>query len=229
MFLDTDKQLTLFTSEGKLTQCDNALKASSNGSLSVGCTSEDGVIIASLKEPFNLVILNEYRKVYKISSTIGCTYAGLQPDFRIQYNLALKIAEEYTDIYNSSIPIGMFVDIFSKQIQEYTIKKGYRPFGTLLLIVGDNKMYRIDPSGSYASVQVAGIGKEYVESSRLLERRRGMLDDNISNCVECLREYAGRSISSKDVDIGVYYNNLKEFRIFSNEEVQEVFDSINKY
>lgn len=229
MFLDTDKQLTLFTSEGKLTQCDNALKASTHGSLSVGCTSEDGVVLASLKESTNLVILNEYKKIYKISENIGCTYAGLQPDFRIQYNIALRIAEEYTDVYNGNIGISTFVSVFSRQIQEYTIKKGYRPFGTLLLIVGDNKMYRVDPSGSYTSVSVGSIGKEYVESGRLLEKRKGMLDDNISNCVECLREYAGRGISAKDVDIGVYSGSRKTFKVYSTEEVQEVFDSINKF
>nr|8ADN_A Chain A, Proteasome subunit alpha type-2 [Vairimorpha necatrix]8ADN_O Chain O, Proteasome subunit alpha type-2 [Vairimorpha necatrix] len=226
MFLDTHKQLTLFTSEGKLDQCDNALKAATQGSLSVGCVSENGVVLASLKESNNLVILSEYKKIYQISPNLGITYSGCQPDFRIQYNLSLKISEEYTDIYSTNIPIRLFVEQFSRQIQEYTIKKGYRPFGTLLLIVGDNKMYRVDPSGSYTSLQVGTIGREYTESGRLLERRKGMLDDNISTCVECIREYCGRSVKSEDIDIGVYRG--QEFRVYSKEEVQEVFDSINK-
>ncbi|EQB60186.1 proteasome subunit alpha type-2-a [Vairimorpha apis BRL 01] len=224
MFLDTDKQLTLFTSEGKLSQCDNALKASAQGTLSISIKSKDGVVLASLKESPPLTIKQAYTKVFKLPPNILLTYAGLQPDFRIQYNMALDICESYRDIYNT-VDINVFVETFSRKIQEYTIKKGYRPFGTLILISNDKFLYRIDPSGSYSLIEVGSIGREYVESSKFLERRKGMLDDNITTCVECMKEYAGYSINCDDVDIGICNENGS--KIFSREEVQEVFDSLS--
>ncbi|KAF9763857.1 Proteasome subunit alpha type-2 [Nosema granulosis] len=231
MNFDSSQQLTVFSSEGRLSQCDNALKAASNGSASVGASSQDGAVLVSFKDTPPLVIKNEYSKIFSICSSIGCTYSGLQPDCRIQLMLASKICEDYYDVYQRYPDLDIFVSIFSGEVQEYTIKKGYRPFGTLMLFVGESNgspvMYQVDPSGSYQIKEVAAIGKDYEEVEKYVSRRKEMLDDNIASCLESIREYAGREIKVEDVDIGVFSGGV--FRIFSLEQTQEIFDSINRH
>lgn len=233
MNFDSSQQLTVFSSEGRLSQCDNALKAASNGSTSVGASSSDGVVIVSFKDTPPLVIKEEFFKVYRICETIGCTYAGLQPDCRVQLAIASRICEDYYDVYQRYPDVDLFVSTFSAEVQEYTIKKGYRPFGTLMLFVGVSKgipvMYQVDPSGSYQIKEVAAIGKDYSEVHKYISRRKEMLDDNIASCLESIREYAGREIKVEDVDIGVYNLSQGKFDVFTKEQIQEIFDSINRH
>ncbi|EOB12524.1 Proteasome subunit alpha type-2 [Nosema bombycis CQ1] len=231
MNFDSEKQLTVFSSEGRLSQCDNALKAASNGSTSVGACSKDGCVLVSFKDTPPLVIKEEYSKIYSVCDTIGCTYSGLQPDFRIQLEIGVRICEDYYDVYGRYPDLDVFVSNFSGEVQEYTIKKGFRPFGTLLIFTGEVNgipfLYQVDPSGSYQIKEVTAIGKDYNEVEKYVSRRKEMLDDNISNCLESIREYAGREIKVEDVDIGVMKKG--GFKVFNKEEVQEIFDSISRH
>lgn len=241
MNFDRERPVTVFSSEGKLGQCDNALQAAVNGSLSIGASAADGVVLVSLKDVPALVVKREVRKVFNICDTIGCTYSGLQPDSRIQISMGSQIAEEYYDVYGRYPDVDVFVSQFSSVVQEYTQKSGYRPFGTLMMFAGAVKgrpsLYQVDPSGSYQTMDVCSAGKEYSEASKFVKRRLEELDDNIANCIYSLREFAGREISAEDVDIGVYRKDRTfqgdegqqgVFRTFTLDEVREVFDSLSK-
>lgn len=232
MNIDHERPVTAFSSEGKLGQCDNALQAAINGSLSIGASATDGAVLVSFRDVPALVMKNEVRKVFSICDTIGCTYSGLQPDFRIQMNLGCQIAEEYYDVYGRYPDVDVFVTHFSSVVQEYTQKGGFRPFGTLVMFAGAVKgkptLYQVDPSGSYQTMDVCSSGKDYSEAGKFVKRRLERLDDNITNCICSLREFAGKEISAEDVDIGVYYKDRHVFRRFMLDEVKEVFDSLSK-
>jgi 20S proteasome subunit alpha 2 len=167
--------------------------------------------------------------VFNICDTVGCTYSGLQADSRVQVNMGNQIAEEYYDVYGRYPDVDVFVTRFSSVVQEYTQKGGYRPFGTLMLFAGTSKgrpaLYQVDPSGSYRSADTCSIGKEYAQANNFMQRRLQGLDDNIANCVNAMREFAGREIGPEDVDIGVYYRDRHQFRVFSLSEVREQFES----
>jgi 20S proteasome subunit alpha 2 len=229
MNFDNERPLTVFSSKGKLGQCDNALNAASNGSLSMGAGAEDGVVLASLKDVPSTAIKKELRKVFNICDTIGCTYSGLQADSRIQINIGSQIAEEYCDVYGRYPDVDVFVARFSSVVQEYTQKGGYRPFGTLMLFAGCSKgrpvLYQVDPSGSYQSMETFAIGKEYSQANSFMKRRLQGLDDNMANCVNAMREFSGREISSEDIDMGAYYKDRNVFKVFSFDEVNEQFES----
>jgi len=85
-------------------------------------------------------------------------------------------------------------------------------------------LYQIDPSGSYRSVNVVASGVGYEDARKFLGRRLEELDDNIANCILALKEFSGKNISPEDVSMGVLREG--EFKVFSQMEIEEVFDSI---
>ncbi|ELA42521.1 uncharacterized protein VICG_00273 [Vittaforma corneae ATCC 50505] len=196
MFLDPEKSLNLFSSKGKLTQCDNALKAALNSALSLGCSSNDGAVIMSCKSLSSLVDKKNYHKVFQVCPSIGVTYSGLQPDFRAQLVVAQRICQDYFDVYWRFPYLDVFINEFCLSVQEFSQKGGLRPFGTFLIFCGETKngpcCYQMDPSGSFKQVELVTAGKNYEEAIKFLEKRRENLDDNIVNGVNVLKEFEGR-------------------------------------
>lgn len=229
MFLDPEKALNLFSSKGRLTQCDNALKAALNSSLSLGCSSNDGAVIMSSKSLSSLIDKRNYHKVFNVCPSIGVTYSGLQPDFRAQLAVAQKICQDYFDVYEHFPFLDVFINEFSLKVQEFSQKGGLRPFGTLLIFCGETKdgtcCYQMDPSGSFNKVDISTAGKDFEEAKKFLERRKEELDDNIVNGVHALKEF-GNELGFLDVSIGVFNSKTHKFKVYNSEEVKEVFDSI---
>lgn len=230
MFLNPDESLTVFSSKGKLDQCDNALKAALNGTLSVGCGSEDGAVLMAFKNTSKLVENMHYHRVFAVCPTIGVTYSGLQPDFRVQLELSQRICGEYYEVYARYPSLDVFVAEFSLCVQEHTQKGGMRPLGTFLIFAGrgEHNMYQMDPSGSYRPVTSIAAGTGYGEAQSFISRRREQLDDNIVTCLIALTTYTGKSVSASDVSIGVYESKSGKFRVYDYEMISEVFDSISE-
>lgn len=228
MFLDPEKSLNLFSNKGKLTQCDNALRAALNSPLSLGCSSSDGVVIMGLKVLSPLIDKKNYHKVFRVCPSIGVTYSGLQPDFRAQLAIAQRICQDYYDVYEKFPYLDVFINEFCLNVQEYSQKGGLRPFGTFLIFCGTTKdgpcCYQMDPSGSFRKVETMAAGKEYEDVRQFLERRRERLDDNIVNGVQAIKEYGGNEVTERDVSIGVFKEG--KFEVYDEEQVREVFESL---
>lgn len=225
MFLDPNKPFNVFSNKGRLEQCDNALVAALNGSLAVACASSDGAVIMSYKDLPKLANKKNYHKVFTVCPTIGVTYSGIQPDFRIQLDIAQRLCLDYFEVFGRYPTLETFINEYSLRIQEYSQMGGSRPFGTYLLFIGSgqniNQVYRMDPSGSFNSCAVTATGKSYENAITFIERRQSELDDNIATCINAIKEYAGLKIEPEDISVGIYKNN--EFRIYTYNEIEELF------
>lgn len=230
MFLDPEKSLNLFSRSGKLTQCDNALKAALNSALSMGCASEDGVVLISSKNLGPLVVKKQFYKVFQVCPSIGVTYSGLQPDFRAQLSVAQKICQDYFDVYQRFPYLDVFMNEFCIAVQQFSQKSGLRPFGTFLIFAGETRegscCFQMDPSGSFKKVSVVASGKDFEEARKFLERRKENLDDNIVNSLLAVKEFSGIELKPEDISIGIYSRESHLFKVYSDEQIQEIFDSI---
>lgn len=201
-----------------------------NGSLSIACGASDGAVVVSFKNASKLMDKEKFHKVFPVCSTIGVSYAGLQPDFRAQLSIAQRICQEYYDVYEKFPALETFVHEYSLSVQEHTQRGGFRPFGTFLLFVGAGSCgpccYQVDPSGSFRQVSVTAAGMGYDEAKKFMERRLELVDDNIVNSVIALKEFCGKEIHPEDISIGVYRGSEGRFHVYSLDEVKEVFDSM---
>lgn len=235
MNFERDRSLTVFSSEGKLKQCDHALQAAMNGALSVGISSDDGVVLASLKNFSQLFDKEKIYKVENICETIGVTYSGLQSDFRIVFEKACSIAEDHKTIYGTYPYVDYFIGYFSQIIQEYTQKGGLRPFGVTLFICGpilinniiQAALYQLEPSGSFVMVKSGAMGKEYKSAAKYIENRMGMLDDNFLSAICSLRDNAGTLLTYEDIDMGYYSLKKNKFIVYKRSQIIELLSSIN--
>lgn len=220
---------TVFSSEGKLQHCDKALSATLKGNLSIGINASDGCILASLRPNDKLIDRSKVTKIVPISSNLGITYSGIQPDFRVLTNKLLKMVEGYNMVYGKMY-VETFVNKLSREIQEFTQTGNMRPLGLLLLVCGtsfDNttKLFSLDPSGSFQEVFCGGIGKNYSESVKYMERRTESFEDNLNTAVCTLKEYSGYELGVDAVQIGVLKDG--QFKILNDDEVKDIFDNLD--
>ena len=88
----SDFSLTTFGSGGELTQVRHALTAVGNGELSIGIQAKNGCVIGSLKKLSSpLIDETSIHKVEPLSEYMGCSYAGIGPDF---YAVLLKARKD---------------------------------------------------------------------------------------------------------------------------------------
>ncbi|GMH62129.1 hypothetical protein TrRE_jg5827, partial [Triparma retinervis] len=94
--------LTTFSRTGKLLQIEYALNAVSNGRLSLGIATRDGVVIATDKKVSSpLIDVDNVGKISEIDKGMGFVYSGLGPDARVVVRDARKKAKSYALMYGS--------------------------------------------------------------------------------------------------------------------------------
>ncbi|PVU86764.1 hypothetical protein BB559_003185 [Furculomyces boomerangus] len=234
--------LTTFSPSGKLGQIEHALAAVNKGVTSVGIKVQDSVVLASIKKPgSSLIDLDTLKVVEPICGSIGMTYSGMGPDFRVLVSRARKIAQEYIRLYQEDPPVNILVKNLASLIQDFTQSGGVRPFGVSLLIAGyDSRgpgLYQVDPSGAYFPWKATAIGKTMVESKTFLEKRYNKdsgLEDAIHTAILTLKEGFEGQLTEEFLDIGIIgtettvefnvpgkeYKN-PEFRVLSAADIRD--------
>ncbi|PVV03261.1 hypothetical protein BB560_002279 [Smittium megazygosporum] len=239
--------LTTFSPSGKLGQIEHALAAVNKGATSVGIKSKDGVVIASIKKPkTTLIDMSTLNSVEMICGSIGMTYSGMGPDFRVLVAKARKIAQQYILTYQQDPPVNILVKNLAGVIQDFTQSGGVRPFGVSLLIAGFDdfgpSLFQVDPSGAYFPWKATAIGKSMIESKTFLEKRYSPdsgLEDAIHTAILTLKEGFEGQIVNDYLDIGIIGTETTvefnvpgkehrgpEFRILSQNEIADYLENI---
>lgn len=248
--------LTTFSSKGTLAHCERAIKAASNGTLSVGIRCPNGVVLASLKKtPSLLTCKRSYKKVFKVCDTICATYAGLGGDFRVALETAREIATDYHKVFGKFPYVDFFIKEFSKVIQEMTQRGGLRPFGCICLFGGyaplkkdtvvdevgkvevvdtaefrmQPLLFQIDPSGSIQTSFSSAIGSSYKEASLFLSKRCSPdieLHDAVATSILALKEFTEFTLSEDDMDICTFSTEDLATHILSPSEIHEVLQAL---
>ena len=229
-----DFGITTFNSKGQLKQIENAIKAVSNGELSIGLTAKDAVILISEKTSKNpLIDFNSIHKVEKLSNNQQCTYAGLSADFKVLVQKARKENTKYKMQYNEDVPLSYSSRKIANIMQESTQSGGVRPFGVGIILAGtdgDNNvgLTQIDPSGAYYDVYATALGKNENNAKLFLEKRwkRDMSEEDVLILgLKCLKESFDGDIKEFNVEISILKND--SIKQLSSEEIKDYLNVIN--
>jgi proteasome alpha subunit len=170
-----DRAITVFSPDGRILQVEYAKKAIDAGSLIVGVTTKEGVILAADTHRVDpLLVADSVSKIEEVNSNIIMTSAGYIGDARVLLKRARLKAQEHKLTYGENINPEELVKYISDICQSFTQYGGIRPFGVSLLVGGMNEngpqLFSTEPAGIYFKYNAKAVGNNSVEANKILEK-----------------------------------------------------------
>ena len=130
-----DRNITVFSPEGKLYQIEYAFKAIRlPGDTTIGVRGADTVcLITTKKVPDKLVDPSSVTRMYRITPNIGCCVTGRLPDARALIYKSRSIAAEFQFDNGYSIPVRHLANEVANYNQIFTQRAFKRVPGASLL------------------------------------------------------------------------------------------------
>ena len=169
-----DRAITVFSPDGRILQVEYAKKAIDSGSLIIGVTCKDGVVLAADTHRFDPLIVKEsLSKVEKVNDNIIITSAGYIGDARVLLKKARVKAQNHKMTYGEELSGEALARYLSDICQSYTQYGGIRPFGVSFLLgdVTDGPpLFATEPAGIFFQYKAKAIGNGAMEANKFLEK-----------------------------------------------------------
>lgn len=160
-----DRQLTVFSPEGRLYQVEYAFKAaraiSDTGLGFVG--SGISCLVASKKVPDKLMNPADLTNMYTLTKNIGLLAMGRASDCRTIVQKAREFAHEFTYQNGYEIPVAYLTKKVADYFQKYTQHLQRRCFGCDVIFCGwddedKHQIFHCDPAGQSFGYTACAIG-----------------------------------------------------------------------
>jgi len=228
-----DRAITVFSPDGRLFQVEYAREAVKRGTTTVGLKFKDGVVlIVDKRITSQLIEPASIEKIFKIDDHVGVATSGLVADARVLVDRARTDAQMNRVTYDENIEVETLVKKICDFKQTYTQYGGVRPFGTALLIAGQDStgvhLYETDPSGALMSYKATAIGAGRSQVMEVFEQeyRESMSkDDSIQLGLKALYRATEGKLNAGALEIGFVVKG-HAFRKLSAEEIKTYADRI---
>jgi len=231
-----DRQITIFSPEGRLYQVEYAFRAintgdGGDGTTSIGVRGKDSVaIITQKKVPDKLLDPSSVTHMYKLSENIGCVMTGRQADAVAQVKRARYEASQFKYKFGYEVPIDQLARRMGDIAQLFTQQPGIRPFGCsmMLISVDDERgpqLFQVDPAGYYLGHRACAAGVKEQEAMNVLEKKMKKdteLDEDktIQMCIRALGSILAADFRAKEIEIGVVSKGGRAFRTLTEDEIE---------
>ena len=169
-----DMTPTMYSPDGRIYQVEYAIETVKRGTLALGITTKEGVIMAVEEKPRVLQTSNVTQKIFQVDFHIGVAAAGYIPDARVQVDNARLFSQGNRMTYDEAVEVGTVAKHLADQSHQFTQYSGVRPNGVSLIIAGiDQKgesIYVTDPSGTYIQYAAIAIGAGSEDVNTFLEK-----------------------------------------------------------
>ena len=228
-----DRAITVFSPNGRLYQVEYAREAVKKGTVSLGLTYSEGVLIAvdkNITDP--LVVAESTEKIYKLDEHLAAATSGLVADGRRLVDKMRIDAQSHQLTYGE--PIG--IDLLAKKVtdfkQMYTQVGGLRPFGVALLLAGmnghgDMRLFETDPSGSFWEYKATAIGERSDAVKEIFRKKYKpdlTKDEAAALALEALYKGTEEQYNSDSIEMAFIDKKTKKYYRLSDAEVQEYLD-----
>jgi len=215
-----DMTPTMYSPDGRIYQVEYAMETVKRGTLALGISTRDGVILAVEEKPRTLQTKNITQKIFQVDFHIGIAAAGYIPDARVQVDGARFFSQGNKMTYDESVEVGTVAKHLADQAHQFTQYGGVRPNGVAMIIAGvDQKgesIYITDPSGTYVQFSAIAIGSGSDEVNEFLEKyysKDMSLDDAASLAIAAI------NLKAEVKDNGV--NHIKMAKITTETKIFE--------
>lgn len=210
-----DRQITVFSPEGKLHQVQYAFKAvKTSNTTSVGLRGDDSVVVVTQKKvPDKLMDKNYTTHLYNITPFIGCVMTGMSGDARALVFKAREIASKFKDQNGYEIPVQFLSMKVANIGQVYTQHAYMRPYGVIAMFISIDEekgpqLFQVDPAGVFLGYKGAAAGAKDQEATNALEKivKKKMAlteSETIQQAIGCLQSVMGMDFKSSDIEVGL--------------------------
>jgi len=169
-----DMTPTMYSPDGRIYQVEYAIETVKRGTLALGLSTGNGIIIAVEEKPRTLQTRNVTQKIFQVDYHIGVAAAGYIPDARVQVDNARLFSQGTRMTYDEAVEITTVAKHLADQAHRYTQYGGVRPNGVSMIIGGIDKkgesVYVVDPSGTYMQYAAVAIGAGSEDVNDFLEK-----------------------------------------------------------
>ena len=231
-----DMTPTMYSPDGRIYQVEYAIETVKRGTLAIGISSKEGVIMAVEEKPRTLQTKNITQKIFQVDYHIGVAAAGYIPDARVQVDGARFFSQGNRMTYDESVEVGTVAKHLADQAHQFTQYGGVRPNGVSMIIAGiDQKgesIYVTDPSGTYIQFSAVAIGAGADDVNAFLEKHYKedlSLDDAAALAIASINLKAEAKDGVNNIKMAKITTSAKVFEKVSESDLQNYSKNASKF
>ncbi len=231
-----DMTPTMYSPDGRIYQVEYAIETVKRGTLAIGISSKEGVIMAVEEKSRTLQSSNITQKIFQVDYHIGVAAAGYIPDARVQVDGARFFSQGNRMTYDESVEVATVAKHLADQAHQFTQYGGVRPNGVSMIIAGiDQKgesIYVTDPSGTYVQFSAIAIGAGSDEVNAFLEKNYDetmSLEDAASLAIASINLKSEAKEGVKHIKMAKITSEAKVFEKVSESDLQNYSQNASKF
>jgi len=238
----TDKNITIFSAEGRLYQVEYAQKAVNQANVTtIGVKGDEcAVLITQKKVQDELIDESSVTHMYPITKNVGCCVTGLEADGRYKISQARQKAVEWNYKYGYEMPADLVAKALADVNQYYTQAAYHRMLGVSIMFIGyDDEqdafhLYKTEPTGYYAGFRACSTGVKQIEANTFLEKnfkkRDNKLPKDMTETIEiglsALSTALGSELKAEQLEIAVVSRDNPKFRCLDKKEIDDRLNTL---
>jgi len=231
-----DMTPTMYSPDGRIYQVEYAIETVKRGTLAIGISSKQGVIMAVEEKPRTLQTSNITQKIFQVDYHIGVAAAGYIPDARVQVDGARFFSQGNRMTYDESVEVATVAKHLADQAHQFTQYGGVRPNGVSMIIAGiDQKgesIYVTDPSGTYIQFSAIAIGAGSDDVNAFLEKHYKddlSLEDAAALAIAAINLKAEAKDGVNNIKMAKITTESKTFQKVSESDLQNYSQNASKF
>ncbi len=231
-----DMTPTMYSPDGRIYQVEYAIETVKRGTLAIGVSSKEGVIMAVEEKSRTLQTNNVTQKIFQVDYHIGVAAAGYIPDARVQVDGARFFSQGNRMTYDESVEVATVAKHLADQAHQFTQYGGVRPNGVSMIIAGiDQKgesIYVTDPSGTYVQFAAVAIGAGSDEVNAFLEKNYNenmSLEDAAALAIASINLKSEAKEGIKHIKMAKVTSESKVFEKVSESDLQNYSQNATKF